>query len=560
MKAALLGDNIGPSLTPSQHEIEGAALGLDYRYHRIDTGGQKLSVADLQNILETAEENGLVGLNVTHPHKSVVVDLLHRLEGPAKDLQTANTVVLRDGEWIGYNTDYGGFRKAVESQIGSIKGHTVLQCGAGGAGASVALALADLGIKQLIIVDPAGKRAADLKSKLNRLRPYLAVIAATSVDGLPFKTISGAINCTPLGMAEHPGMPFDPTLLPRHTWVADIVYFPQRTAFLDQAEAHGCRVMDGTTMALWQAVEAFQLLTGYAPDADRMRYSLQALLQQDDSTQKRNDGMSADADAIRHWWRTSIIDMEPGKIEFRGTPIEDLIGNVSFPQMIWLMVRGGRPSEAEARLFEVALVAGVDHGPQAPSIAASRMAATCGLGLNNVMATGINMLGDVHGGAGEQCAELYYDIVDSVENGTSLDQAVREELDAWRAKYGKIVSGFGHRFHKPTDPRAPRIMSIVRNAASEGTVSGRFADIGEAVQAELGRQRGTPIAMNIDGATAVIFCELGFPAPLSRGLFCLSRSVGILAHAWEQMAQGGRNKGPMPPKYLPKYEPEEHAG
>ena len=61
-------------------------------------------------------------------------------------------------------------------------------------------------------------------------------------------------------------------------------------------------------------------------------------------------------------------------------------------------------------------------------------------------------------------------------------------------------------------------------------------------------------AMNIDGATAVIFCELGFPPPLSRGLFCLSRSVGVLAHGWEQMQQGGRNKGPMPPKFLPEYQ------
>jgi citrate synthase len=269
--------------------------------------------------------------------------------------------------------------------------------------------------------------------------------------------------------------------------------------------------------------------------------------------------MSNDADVIRNWWRTSIIDMEPGKIVFRGTPIEELIGSVSFPQMIWLMVRGGCPTAAEARLFEAALVAGVDHGPQAPSIAAARMAATCGLGLNNVMATGVNMLGDVHGGAGEQCAELYFDIAARIDKGVSLDQAVDEGLESWRAEYGKIVSGFGHRFHKPTDPRAPRLMALVRNAAQEGTVSGRFAEIGEAVQSVLGRFRGAPIAMNIDGATAVIFCELGFPAPLSRGLFCLSRSVGILAHAWEQMGQGGRNKGPMPPRFLPTYEPETDA-
>ena len=219
--------------------------------------------------------------------------------------------------------------------------------------------------------------------------------------------------------------------------------------------------------------------------------------------------------------------------------------------MFWLMTRGGPPSAQEAALLEAALVAGVDHGPQAPSIAAARMAATCGVGLNNVMATAVNMLGDVHGGAGEQCAELYYDIA---ARDAPLEQAVQDGLAAWRSKYGKIVSGFGHRFHKPVDPRAPRLMALVRGAASAGTVSGRFAEIGEAVQQEIGQQRGTPIAMNIDGATAVIFCELGFPPPLARGLFCLSRSVGALAHGWEQMQQGGRNKGPMPPAFLPHYE------
>lgn len=264
--------------------------------------------------------------------------------------------------------------------------------------------------------------------------------------------------------------------------------------------------------------------------------------------------MSLDADKIRQWWRTSIIDMEPGRIAFRGHLIQDLIGNVSFGQMIWLMTQGDIPTPEQAALLECALVAGVDHGPQAPSIAAARMAATCGVGLNNVMATGVNMLGDIHGGAGEQCAELYLGIADLMENGDDLATATHNGIAAWRETHGKIVSGFGHRFHKPVDPRAPRLMELVRKAAASGIVSGRFADIGEAVQAEIGRSRGTPIAMNIDGATAVIFCELGFPPPLSRGLFCLSRSVGVLAHGWEQMQQGGRNKGPTPPEYLPKYE------
>ena len=266
---------------------------------------------------------------------------------------------------------------------------------------------------------------------------------------------------------------------------------------------------------------------------------------------------SQDAKSVSDWWRTSIIDMAPGRIAFRGRPIEELVGNIGFAQMIWLMVRGDLPSREQADLLECALVAGVDHGPQAPSIAAARMAATCGVGLNNVLATGINMLGDVHGGAGEQCAELYVDIADRMINGSAMADAVSGGIAAWRQSHGKIISGFGHRFHKPVDPRAPRLMTLVREAAATKTVSGRFADIGEAVQEEIGRQRGAPIAMNIDGATAVIFCELGFPPPLSRGLFCLSRSVGVLAHGWEQMQQGGRNKGPMPISYLPTYVPSE---
>lgn len=245
---------------------------------------------------------------------------------------------------------------------------------------------------------------------------------------------------------------------------------------------------------------------------------------------------------VADWWRTSIIDMEPGRIELRGHPIEELIGNVSFPEMIWLMVRGDRPSEGQAKLFEAALVSAVDHGPQAPSIAAARMAVTCGLPLNNAMASAVNMLGDVHGGAGEQTVELYHFLASA---GAPLSDA----MDDWCAARGKIVPGFGHRFHTPTDPRAPRLLELVQDSVEAGVCDGAFAEIAVQVEQELLSRAGKPIPMNIDGATAVIYAELGFAPPLARGLFCLSRSVGILAHAWEQTQQGGRNKGPTPPSY-----------
>ncbi|MBM1222593.1 citryl-CoA lyase [Ponticoccus sp. SC2-23] len=255
-----------------------------------------------------------------------------------------------------------------------------------------------------------------------------------------------------------------------------------------------------------------------------------------------------DGNDVADWWRTSIIDMEPGRIALRGHPIEDLIGTIGFAPMIWLMVTGEEIDGPRARLFEAALVAAVDHGPQAPSIAAARMAATCGVGLQSAMATGLNMLGDVHGGAGEQAVALYH----AVRQGR--EQGLKPVLDAWRAAHGRFLPGFGHRFHKPVDPRAPRLLALVDEAAAEGAVSGEFAGIGRAIEAHLAMERGKPVPMNIDGATAVIYAELGCAAPLARGFFGLSRSVGILAHAWEQMQQGGRNKGPTPPAYRWTYD------
>jgi len=253
------------------------------------------------------------------------------------------------------------------------------------------------------------------------------------------------------------------------------------------------------------------------------------------------------------WWETSIIDMEPGVIRYFGYPIEELIGNLSFAQMIWLMLRGEIPTKGQASLLDAALMSGVDHGPQAPSIAIARMAATCGVGLNNAMATAINVLGDVHGGAGEQAVELFQNIAAAVDSGQVLEDAVRDEIAKYVAEHGKYIPGYGHRFH-PIDPRAPRLMEIVGLAAEDGVVPGRVRDIAMAVEASLAdKSRGKSVPMNIDGATAVIYAELDFPAPLARGLFCLSRAVGILAHAWEQQCQGGRNKGPIPRNELPVY-------
>jgi citrate synthase len=250
---------------------------------------------------------------------------------------------------------------------------------------------------------------------------------------------------------------------------------------------------------------------------------------------------------VTDWWQTEIVDISPGIIRVRGYAIEDLIGRVSFPAMIWLVTRGELPSDAQADLLGAVLVAGVDHGPQAPAVAIARMAATCGVGLNSAMASGVNVLGDIHGGAGQQCMELIADIDGRRKMGAPLVEAVATALKDFHDEHGRFVPGFGHRFH-PVDPRAKRLSEMIRSAARKGTVSGRYLAIGEAVQKCLSRDKGRSLPMNIDGITAVVLSELGFPPELGRGIFILSRSVGICAHAFEQSRQGGRIKGPTPPE------------
>ena len=235
------------------------------------------------------------------------------------------------------------------------------------------------------------------------------------------------------------------------------------------------------------------------------------------------------ADA-RRWWTTRIVDIEPGKIAMHGYPIEQLIGRVGYAEMAWLMLRGELPSQAQGALLEAALVAGVDHGPQAPSIAISRMATSCGLPVNGAMASAINALDDVHGGAGQQCMELMQGIDAAAPEGATADQ-VAQALDAWQAQHGKIVPGFGHRFHT-RDPRAARLFQM----ALELEMEGEHVQMIRAVEMTLNERdkSGHPLPVNIDGAIAAVCGDLGIPPPVANALFIISRVPGIAAQAREE--------------------------
>ncbi|HVH76109.1 MAG TPA: shikimate dehydrogenase [Stellaceae bacterium] len=266
----LIGAGIGASRTPAMHEREADALGLRYLYRRIDLEALGLGVEALPELLRAAERMGFDGLNITHPCKQAVLPLLDELSDDARVLGAVNTVLLRDGRRIGHNTDWSGFARAFERALPEVAKTRAVQLGAGGAGAAVAHAALVLGIGELAIFDIDRAHAQALARQLAGRFGEGRAVAPDDLAATLAKA-DGLIHATPTGMASHPGLPLDETLLRPQLWVAEIVYFPLETELLRRARALGCRVMDGGGMAVYQAIEAFRLFTGIAPDADRMR-------------------------------------------------------------------------------------------------------------------------------------------------------------------------------------------------------------------------------------------------------------------------------------------------
>jgi shikimate dehydrogenase len=267
----LVGTGVGPSLTPALHMAEGRAQGLDYVYRTIDLNEVGVAPERIGDVLEWARTLGYNALNVTHPCKRLVMEHLDVIDDVAAELGAVNTVIFDGPRTVGYNTDTTGFALGFQEGLPDAATDNVVLVGAGGAGAAVGDALLRLDTDHLTIVDVDIERATRLAHELSARRPE-ARVAASSPDKLPvlLPASDGVVHCTPTGMAAHPGLPFDAELLHKGLWVADIVYRPLDTALLSAALRAGCRVCDGGHMAVHQATEAFELITGITPDTERM--------------------------------------------------------------------------------------------------------------------------------------------------------------------------------------------------------------------------------------------------------------------------------------------------
>ena len=273
----LIGAGIQRSLTPAMHEEEARAQCLRLHYQLIDLDAAQVGVEKLPTLIDAARIMGFAGLNITYPCKQAVIPLLDELSDEARAMGAVNTVVFRGGRAIGHNTDGSGWAWGFRRALPQADLRRVVLLGAGGAGSAIAHAVLRLGAERLVIVDREAGRASAAATALNAAhgagRVGADTDAATALAGA-----TGLIHATPTGMDKLPGLPLPADLLRPDLWVAEIVYFPLDTELLRAARARGCATVDGGTMAVGQAIGAFERFTGLKADPARVEAHFRRLI------------------------------------------------------------------------------------------------------------------------------------------------------------------------------------------------------------------------------------------------------------------------------------------
>lgn len=240
LELCVIGDPVAHSLSPAIHTALLAQRGLKGRYQAVTVRPEELAA-----FVERARQGAYDGFNVTMPHKQTILPLLDAVEGDAAAMGAVNTVVVRQGRAVGYNTDGAGFVHSLPFETG---GKRVLVLGSGGAAAAVCRALVQAGADVTVCCRHPEKTAG-------------WGVTACSWELLPSAAAqcSLLVNATPLGMTGRESFADFRFLERCRGWVYDLVYEPRETALLAEARARGLPVIGGLALLYAQAELAFAL-------------------------------------------------------------------------------------------------------------------------------------------------------------------------------------------------------------------------------------------------------------------------------------------------------------
>lgn len=276
----ILGYPIAHTLSPLMHNAAFDALGLPYRYLPFEVDPGRLEGA-VKGILPL----GILGVNVTLPHKETILPFLDEIDAAAETIGAVNTIEVASGRLIGRNTDGRGFLESLREANVDPAGKRVILLGTGGAARAVAVTLAQQPILEMVIVARTAARGKALADRLAAITPHLK----TSLAGVDFSPGFPAdsdrptllVNATPLGMKQGDPSPFPPRLLDPRWSVADLIYRPEETPLLAAAKAAGATIVPGLGMLLHQGAFAFEIWTKQRAPLSKMRQALQAALSRD---------------------------------------------------------------------------------------------------------------------------------------------------------------------------------------------------------------------------------------------------------------------------------------
>ncbi len=256
--AALIGNPVGHSLSPKMHNAAFGKLGINCKY-------VAFKIKNLRKAVAAIKELNFLGLNVTMPFKTEIIPLLDRVDVTTKKIGAVNTIVVKKGKLIGYNTDGVGAVASLKAKT-RLKGKKVLLIGAGGAGKSISFMLKREGV-HLTIADRNSKKARKLAKLIGCKSNSMGTILGLKPDIL--------INATPMGMKPKINMlPVPKEMLRKGLVVFDIVYNPIETKLLKLAKGKGCKTINGIEMLINQGVESFELWTEKKAPKEVMRKAI----------------------------------------------------------------------------------------------------------------------------------------------------------------------------------------------------------------------------------------------------------------------------------------------
>ena len=258
-KYCVIGNPIDHSLSPKLQNWWLKENNIDATYDKI-----KLEVHEIKNFIQEIKEQKIAGCNVTVPFKKTVIPFLDRLSLEAEQTQSVNTITYDNGDLVGHNTDIAGFDSAIKKLDFSLKGKKVMILGAGGVVPSIIFALQKMNVQKITISNRTKQRAENLKVLFNNIK---------ILEWGNLTDFHMVINATSLGLNnEKINLKFSSSGNDRLFY--DVIYNPHETQFLKMGKQLGCKIENGKTMFVYQALEAFKLWHKIEPKVNTDTFKL----------------------------------------------------------------------------------------------------------------------------------------------------------------------------------------------------------------------------------------------------------------------------------------------